>query len=247
MTNKMVSSPILANVRYGAYASLFLWTVLLIILCIVRLNYTSTRRTEKSLNDGNPFYDPSVAELLFTSLVTVIWVPCLLICVRRKAEHVFLTRVWLETAMLGFMWIFWLSGAAAASTVWPNLSFCIQFWQCRELQALMAFAWLGWISLTVLAIATVFLCVTTSSLPNWEAHVHVEWAGWTSGERMAGAQSPKHESISAPEMYSFTRPGARLSDFVFPRRGTDVEALEGQPSDVAASSGTGVAGPTAGA
>jgi hypothetical protein len=39
-----------------------------------RLSYTTTPRQDKSLFNGLSFYDPSVAELLATSVFTIVWV-----------------------------------------------------------------------------------------------------------------------------------------------------------------------------
>ncbi|KAG8748873.1 hypothetical protein FRC12_013746 [Ceratobasidium sp. 428] len=56
----------------------------------------------------------------------------------------------IELATLCVLWLLWLGGAAAAVTVWPDLSFCVEFIECRTLQATMGFAWLAWIATSAL-------------------------------------------------------------------------------------------------
>ena len=60
-------------------------------------------------------------------------------------------------------------------SIWPDLSFCSEFSACRVLTAMMAFAWLGWITLTVLAVFAI-LTATNKLRPNPEPMM-VEWAG----------------------------------------------------------------------
>lgn len=57
--------------------------------------------------------------------------------------------------------------------VWPDLSFCSEFRACTNLQAMIAFGWLGWITLSVLMLFTV---VTVFRTLAWREHVHGEWS-----------------------------------------------------------------------
>lgn len=74
-------------IRISLYITFLLWSILLFILCVARLNYTDHRRNETSLNGGNPFYgkvvlfrkgidsllhiDPSVVELLVSAMLGI--------------------------------------------------------------------------------------------------------------------------------------------------------------------------------
>lgn len=95
--------------------------------------------------------------------------------------------------MIGFLWLMWVGGAGAASvseislfilslmltrgthyfvikTVWPDLSWCVQFSQCRILQTMMGFAWLAWICVTLLAVLAIMDAVRQT--PQWNYHGH---------------------------------------------------------------------------
>ncbi|KAF8322614.1 hypothetical protein DL93DRAFT_2071483 [Clavulina sp. PMI_390] len=56
------------------YSALLFFSFVAFILCCVRLNYTTTPRSDHSLFNGQSFYDPSVVELVVTSILTVFWV-----------------------------------------------------------------------------------------------------------------------------------------------------------------------------
>ena len=89
-------------------------------------------------------------------------------------RHAYETRVW--HAMLGIfvLWVLWLVGAAIATSIWPNLpSICHQVEACRVLTAMLAFAWMGWIVLTVIAVVTVMYATANSS---WNEPAHGVWA-----------------------------------------------------------------------
>jgi len=108
----------------------------------------------------------------------------------RRYEHSIVSRTWFEVAGLTFLWFFWLGGTAAATDDWPAdlLARCTRFSQCRELQALLAFAWLGWITLSVLLAGTIYAAVTRRS---WPDHTHGEWTGGATEPKFAieGTQS----------------------------------------------------------
>ena len=64
----------------------------------------------------------------------------------------------------------------------------------------MAFAWLGWISLTALIGVSAVLAVQASSSGGvrWKEHAHSKW-GFTDGSKMAhpmSAGAPGHESLA---------------------------------------------------
>lgn len=68
--------------------------------------------------------------------------------------------------------------AVAPQSIWPNLTFCMQFAPCRILTAMMAFAWLGWTTLVGL-IAVAILNVVHKARPA-RAPIMVEWAAGSS-------------------------------------------------------------------
>ncbi|KAJ3767996.1 hypothetical protein FB446DRAFT_753050 [Lentinula raphanica] len=143
----------LGLIRAGLYATLLVFTFILFVLCCVRINDTL------QVN----FYDPVVAELLFTSIVTMLWCAlmlCIFFVTTLKFE--FLRLYWQELIGLVILWFFWIGGAAAASSIFGDLSACQQFRACQILSALLAFAWLGWITLTVMLIISIVVMITAT-------------------------------------------------------------------------------------
>ncbi|KAF9255297.1 hypothetical protein L218DRAFT_1036180 [Marasmius fiardii PR-910] len=59
-----------------------------------------------------------------------------------------------EIIFLVVLWLLWLGGAAATSAGFMGIDRCQALEACRLLSALLAFSWLGWITLTVLLIVS---------------------------------------------------------------------------------------------
>ncbi|KAF8582439.1 hypothetical protein K439DRAFT_152591 [Ramaria rubella] len=163
----------LYKARLYLYWSFLLWTILLFALSLARLSYTEDIPKGDPLNNGKDFFDPSVVALLVSSLLALLWTPVMLYTLISQYIHAYLTLVYFELAVAGVLWILWLGSTAAATNVWPNLSFCVQFRACTNLQAMIAFAWLGWIALTVLILLTVVTAIRTKA---WREHSHGPWA-----------------------------------------------------------------------
>ncbi|KAG8905984.1 hypothetical protein FRB99_007841 [Tulasnella sp. 403] len=156
-------------VRLGLYFVLGIWTVILFCLCCARLNYTNRLGTEIAVFSG--VYDPSVAELLVASIFALIWVPSIVYLIRKRSQHPILARAWFEISILSVLWLFWVSGAGAVTNVFPILSEC-SFSQCKLVQAIQAFAWLGWITITALLGGTMFFTIKNNA---WLDDVYDTW------------------------------------------------------------------------
>ncbi|KAK7455821.1 hypothetical protein VKT23_010855 [Stygiomarasmius scandens] len=142
--------PEIGLIRIGLYVTLLVFSFILFCLCCARIHYTTTLGPPDPLNGGRRFYDPSVAELIFTTLVTMMWIAFMLFMFFRRMELAFPRLFRDELIIMLILWLFWLGGTAAATAVWPDLTWCQQFEPCRVLSALLAFAWLGFITLTAL-------------------------------------------------------------------------------------------------
>ncbi|GJJ16242.1 hypothetical protein Clacol_010538 [Clathrus columnatus] len=142
-------------------------------LSAARLSYTEHIPRGDPLNGGHDFSDPSVIALLFSSLLALIFAPFMIYTLYTQWIHPFLTLVYVEVIASGIIWLFWLGSTAAATNVWPDLSFCDEFRACTNLQAMIAFGWLGWITLTILLLFTV---VTANRTNAWNDHVHESWS-----------------------------------------------------------------------
>ncbi|KAG8808219.1 hypothetical protein FRC17_004051 [Serendipita sp. 399] len=85
---------------------------------------------------------------------------------------VIVSKSWFEVAILGLLWFLWIGGAGSATTIWPDLNFCVQFSPCRVLQAMMAWAWLGWITITFILLASMVFAFRAK---RWDLPIHSAW------------------------------------------------------------------------
>jgi len=140
--------------RIGLYGGLMLFSFILFCLSAARLNYTTHVLPGDS---GRGFYDPIVVEILIATLLTIPWSIFIVWSIHKRYENPYLSTFRGEIIGLSVLWIFWTAGAAGASHPWGSLSWCQQFDACRLLSALVAFSWLGWLTLSaILALSLLF-------------------------------------------------------------------------------------------
>jgi len=164
---------VLPTVRVALYIVLWLFSVVLLGLTAARIHYTEHLPAFDPLNNGHNFFDPIVAELLVCALLAMMWAPLVVHMIHGRNEYRFLSRVWHELVGLTILWIMWLVGAAVATSIWPNLpSFCSHFKACRLLDAMLAFAWMGWIVITGLMVSTLLYATANRS---WQEPAHGHW------------------------------------------------------------------------
>ncbi|KAL5512159.1 hypothetical protein ACEPAG_3444 [Sanghuangporus baumii] len=176
----MVSYP---TIRAILYVILWIFSVVLLGLTAARIHYTTHLEPPDPLNDGQSFYDPIVAELLVCSILAIIWSPLVIHMIHGRREYKFLSLVWHELLGLAILWLLWLVGAAVATSIWPNLpSFCSQYNACQVLTAMVAFSWLGWITITALVVTTLLYATANSS---WADPAHGHWTREGSNPRMS--------------------------------------------------------------
>ncbi|KAF8587531.1 hypothetical protein K439DRAFT_1407471 [Ramaria rubella] len=159
--------------RQWLYVALLLFSGTLVGLTAARLRYTLHLPPNDPLNNGRPFYDRIVAELFATSVFTFFWSVHMVHTISRSVERGgFFVRIIFEFLFLDCIWVLYLVGAAIASSFWGDLSFCWQFEACRLLTALVAFAWIGWITISVLLLTTFVFAFTRNG---WMKHSHGRW------------------------------------------------------------------------
>ncbi|KAF8663690.1 hypothetical protein AX16_000865 [Volvariella volvacea WC 439] len=162
----------LPPLRLCLYLALALFSFILFALSAARLHYTTNLPVGDSLNGGIDFYDPVVAELLVTTLFTMIWCGLIIYIMFHRFERKNVTTFAIELGGLAVLWLFWISGAAVASSMWGNLSWCQMYEPCRVLSALVAFCWLGWLVLTALIGVTVMFAAANNA---WMEPLHGRW------------------------------------------------------------------------
>jgi len=128
-------------IRIGMYGLLALFSFLVLCLSGARLQYTT------HLPRDDSFYDPIVVELLFTMVLTIPWCIFIIYSIHKRYETPYFSTFLGEIIGLSVLWLFWIVGAAIASTMWGDLGRCET---CRILSALLAFSWLGWLVLSLL-------------------------------------------------------------------------------------------------
>ncbi|PPQ97055.1 hypothetical protein CVT26_001278 [Gymnopilus dilepis] len=153
----------LPKLRIGLYGALLFWSFVLMCLAAARLNYTNHLPRGDPLNGGHSFTDPIVGEILFTTLITIPWSIYIIWAIITRYEHPTFATFLVESVGLSILWIFWIAGAGGATGPWGNLSWCQQFEACRVLSALVAFAWLGWLTLTALLALTLLFAIANKA------------------------------------------------------------------------------------
>ncbi|KZV92879.1 hypothetical protein EXIGLDRAFT_717843 [Exidia glandulosa HHB12029] len=128
---------------FRIFLFVFLWLLACVLLGLSadRIWYTRHLPTGDPLNNGKPFYDPIIAELLFTTSLAILWIPWILLAIGRRREG--LRRYSFTHSVVGLfiLTVLFIVGAAVSAHFWGGLSWCHRYWQCRILTALVGVAW----------------------------------------------------------------------------------------------------------
>ncbi|KAF9039834.1 hypothetical protein BJ165DRAFT_1530850 [Panaeolus papilionaceus] len=162
----------LPAVRISLYCALAFFTFILFCLTAARLNYTGNLPPGDPLNGGRNFHDPIAVELLITCLMTIPWSIFVALTIHNRWENPHLFSFKGEIAGLSLIWVFYISGAAVATSMWGNLSFCQSFSTCRLLSALVAFTWLGWLCLSALLTFSLLFAIANGA---FNEPMHGRW------------------------------------------------------------------------
>ncbi|KAL1743861.1 hypothetical protein HDZ31DRAFT_40050 [Schizophyllum fasciatum] len=162
----------LPPIRIALYTLLTLFSIVVFGLSIARVVYTKGLSPWDPLNHGQPYYDPIVAELIVSTILTVPWCLFVIITIHKRIERRYGSSFRTELFGLFILWIFWLCGAAIATVTtnrgtpgkWGDLSFCWEYQQCRILTTLLAFAWSSWAILTFLLVISIIFVTANRAL-----------------------------------------------------------------------------------
>ncbi|CAG7848856.1 SubName: Full=Uncharacterized protein {ECO:0000313/EMBL:CCA74990.1} [Serendipita indica DSM 11827] len=158
-------------IHVWAYIILGVLSILLLIFTIARLVYTLSPRSDRFLNNGRPFYETTVVELVVCGLFTLPFSGLMVFGLRTRLKAPFTTALF-EVIILGLLWFLWIGGAGSATSIWPDLNFCVQYSPCRVLQAMIAWAWLGWIVITFILLTSTFFALRAG---NWGVSIFEAW------------------------------------------------------------------------
>ncbi|KAJ7284559.1 hypothetical protein C8J57DRAFT_1431984 [Mycena rebaudengoi] len=150
--------------RTFLYSVFGVFSLVLFGLTAARLRYTTHLPLGDPLNNGKNFYDPIVVELLFSALLGMVWSVYAVVTIHHMREDRYIHTFLSEIVILGVLFLCYLVGAAIASSIWGDLSFCHHFRACRILTAMLAFAWMSWIILLGLLVMSIFIAVVNAAL-----------------------------------------------------------------------------------
>ncbi|KAJ3482350.1 hypothetical protein NLI96_g7036 [Meripilus lineatus] len=103
------------RVRVVFYVALLLFAIILLGLTAQRLNYTTHLPVGDPLNGGRSFHDPIIAELLVTSILTILWAPFAIYILSGTSDYGLYTSFLGEATALFFLFMFYVVGAGIAS------------------------------------------------------------------------------------------------------------------------------------
>ncbi|KAJ6468382.1 hypothetical protein C8R45DRAFT_468588 [Mycena sanguinolenta] len=153
----------LGIIRTWLYCIFFLFSLVLFGLTAARLQYTTHLPQGDPLNNGKNFYDPIVAELIFSALFGMAWAAYGVLTIHHMREDRWIFSFASEILVLSILFLLYLVGAAIATSIWGDLSFCQEFRACRILTAMLAFAWMSWIVLSCSLVASVFAAIANAA------------------------------------------------------------------------------------
>jgi len=159
-------------IRTFLYSVFGVFSLVLFGLTAARLRYTTHLPPGDPLNNGSDFFDPIVVELLFSSLLGMIWSVYAIVAIHHMREDRWIYTFFSEIVILSILFVLYLVGAAIATHLWGDLSFCQQFRACRILTALVAFSWMSWIIILCSLVASVFVAIANAA---FFAPFHGRW------------------------------------------------------------------------
>ncbi|KAJ7086147.1 hypothetical protein B0H15DRAFT_845568 [Mycena belliarum] len=162
----------LGIIRTFLYSVFGIFSLVLFGLAAARLRYTTHLPPGDPLNNGANFFDPIVVELLFSALLGMLWSIYAVWTIHRMREDRWIYSFFSEIVVLSILFILYLVGAAIATHIWGDLSFCHQFRACRILTAMLAFAWMSWIVLLCSLVASIFASIANAA---FFAPFHGRW------------------------------------------------------------------------
>ncbi|KAI0798219.1 hypothetical protein C8Q75DRAFT_802105 [Abortiporus biennis] len=169
------------TIRIFLYVTLWIVSVILLGLAAYRIHYTTHLPRGDPLNGGRSFYDPIIAEVIFTTIVTILWVPFMVHILIERRDYGIATSFAGEVLSLCILFLFWIVGAGVSTNLWGDLSWCQEFLACRVLSTLVAFLWIGWVVILTLLVLSLLFAVTNKAWnqPSHGAHQKINTNRWS--------------------------------------------------------------------
>lgn len=192
----------LPKLRITIYLLIAMFSFVLCSLCAVRLHYTTSLHQGQPLHRGKTFYDPVVAGLFVTAVLTMAWCVFTIVCIHQRRETRWISTIRGELCCLGVLWSFWMILSSVITDYWRNLSWCTdRSKQCQILSALISFTWICSILVTIIfSLSAVFAFVFDSLTQPLHGY-----------GRLGSSQTP-HLIVNLPHLrrgFCAVRPGHR--------------------------------------
>jgi hypothetical protein len=156
----------LSTIRLTLYAVLAVFAFFTFALAAARIHYTT-----HLVGHSGDFYEPVVAEILATALLTMGWSIFVILVIYKRLEIPRVGTFIAEVVGLGVLFLFWIVGAGIASTAWGDISLCLLS-ACKVLASLLAFTWLSWIVVLALLITSLMFAIANKA---WNEPLHGRW------------------------------------------------------------------------
>ncbi|KAF8636090.1 hypothetical protein AX17_003795 [Amanita inopinata Kibby_2008] len=165
-----------ALARIILYVLVFCFSAVLIGLTGRRINFTRSQPIG--------FHDPIVVDILVTSALALMWSAVWIIALLARIGGIF--SFLLETLGLALIWIFYLVANSIASNKFAHLGGCRSTNICKVLTAMLAFAWINWVTILFLILISI----------GHMAFTHVEPLAAAHGEKAAPATETREREAA---------------------------------------------------
>jgi hypothetical protein len=162
--------------RIALYFALSLFAIVLLGLTATRLHDTSHLG----------FFDRIVAELLAAAVLAMLWSWFIMHTIHSIRVRGPVTSFAHEYFGLFILWLMFLVGAAIATHSWGNLG-CLGQFSCDLLTTIVVFAWLCFITTTLIIFYTMLFLAGNSGYGSVHEPLHSRWGSGAKTGPMNGA------------------------------------------------------------
>ncbi|KII83777.1 hypothetical protein PLICRDRAFT_168675 [Plicaturopsis crispa FD-325 SS-3] len=198
--------------RVFLYLVLIVFSLIELGLTAARIQYTTHLPRGDPLNNGHSFYDPVAAELLATSILSILWGIFAARTIHGRYEQRYISTFAGELLGLFVLFLLWIVGAGITASIWGDLRWCHIYKPCRIITALEAFAWLSWLMVLFLTLLNLGFSIANAAF----------------GDPMHGRWDPRRSEYGSSHV-----PDHRHSQGTYPPgdhiRGSQVAGAPAQP------------------
>ncbi|KAJ3814913.1 hypothetical protein F5876DRAFT_31858, partial [Lentinula aff. lateritia] len=161
-----------------------LFSIVLLGLTAARIHQTLNFAPGVSFYGAVSIIDPIVVELLVTSVLAMIWSWFIIHTIHTIRVSGPLTTFRHESIGFFIIWLMFLVGTAIATVrkhppssqnYWANLSVCFGVFTCDILTAIVAFAWLCFITMTLIGFSTMLFLARNNGYSSYDEPLHGRW------------------------------------------------------------------------